>query len=262
MVSILSYNYYIIILPQLNGRIEARMTDLASLANDETPWTPVRARSIAGKIVQQVHGALFAGQLQPGDALGSEMELADKFGVSRITIRDALRSLETMGVIKIRAGAGGGATIASGNIEYFSDALAIQFKLSGVTTDEVIDAQVAVECAAVELAALNRTDEDLTRLVELIAESEEVLEDSVKFTRSGQQFHLAVAEASGNRALVAQFMALHHIVWPNNAHRATRPVAENAVGYHRSILKAIKHQDTTSARILMREHLDDIRERL
>jgi len=238
------------------------MTDLASLANDETPWTPVRARSIAGKIVQQVHGALFAGQLQPGDALGSEMELADQFGVSRITIRDALRSLETMGVIKIRAGAGGGATIASGNIEYFSDALAIQFKLSGVTKDEIIDAQVAVECATVELAALNRTDEDLTRLAELITESEAVLDDPVKFTRSGQQFHLAGAEASRNRALVAQFMALRNVVWPNNSHRETRPVAENAVGYHHNILKAIIHQDTTSARILMREHLDDIRERL
>jgi|TARA_B100000315_G_scaffold247251_1_gene275706 DNA-binding FadR family transcriptional regulator len=238
------------------------MTDLASLTDEETPWTPVRATSIAGKIVQQVREALFDGQLQPGHALGSEMELAEQFGVSRITIRDALRSLETMGVIEIRVGAGGGATIASGNIEYFSDALAIQFKLSGVTTDEVVDAQVAVECAAVELAAKNRTAEDLARLAELIAESEEVLDDPVKFTHAGQQFHLAVAEASGNRALVAQFMALRHVVWPNNAHRATRPVAEKAVDYHRNILTAIKRQDRSSARNLMREHLDEIRERL
>ena len=71
---------------------------------NETGWTPVRSHSVANQIVVQVREALFAGGLSPGDALGSEKDLAASFGVSRITVRDALRALETMGIVEIRVG--------------------------------------------------------------------------------------------------------------------------------------------------------------
>ena len=117
----------------------------AELKKTNQSWSPVRANSVANQIVMQVREALFSGKFQPGDLLGSEKDLAGQFDVSRITVRDALRTLETMGIIEIRVGAGGGARIAEGNLDHFSDALAVQFKLAGVTESEILDLQIAIE---------------------------------------------------------------------------------------------------------------------
>ena len=222
-------------------------------------WAPVRANSVANQIVIQVREALFEGRFQPGDLLGSEKDLAAQFDVSRITVRDALRTLETMGIIEIRVGAGGGARIAQGNLDYYSDALSIQFKLSGITEHEVLDLQIAIEGAAIELAALNRSQADLDKLVGLLDEAERLLDDPAVFTQSGQKFHLAIVEASGNRAFIAQFKALRYVVWSKNAKRAKREIALNVLKIHKNIYKVIKEGDPDSARKLMVTHLESIR---
>ncbi|HJO86263.1 MAG TPA: GntR family transcriptional regulator, partial [Rhodospirillales bacterium] len=74
----------------------------AELKKTNQSWAPVRANSVANQIVMQVREALFSGKFQPGDLLGSEKDLAAQFDVSRITVRDALRTLETMGIVEIR----------------------------------------------------------------------------------------------------------------------------------------------------------------
>jgi len=231
-----------------------------SVQKMSTPaWAPVRANSVANQIVEQVREALFAGKFQTGDLIGSEKDLARQFDVSRITVRDALRTLETMGIVEIRVGAGGGARIAEGNLDHFSDALAIQFKLAGVTEHEILDVQVAIESTAAELAALNRSKEHIEELQELLDEAEAVLDDPAEFTKSGQRFHLAIVEASGNRALVAQFKALRHVIWPQGAKRAKREIAAHAFKVHQKLFAMIEEGDSDSARKLMVAHLSSIR---
>jgi GntR family transcriptional repressor for pyruvate dehydrogenase complex len=231
-----------------------------SVQKMSTPaWAPVRANSVANQIVEQVREALFAGKFQTGDLIGSEKDLARQFDVSRITVRDALRTLETMGIVEIRVGAGGGARIAEGNLDHFSDALAIQFKLAGVTEHEILDMQVAIESTAAELAALNRRQENIEELQELLDEAEAVLDDPAEFTKSGQRFHLAIVEASGNRALVAQFKALRHVIWPQGAKRAKREIAAHTFKVHQKLFAMIEEGDSDSARKLMVAHLASIR---
>jgi GntR family transcriptional regulator, transcriptional repressor for pyruvate dehydrogenase complex len=222
-------------------------------------WTPVRANSVANQIVLQVREALFEGRFQPGDLLGSEKDLATQFDVSRITVRDALRTLETMGIVEIRVGAGGGARIAYGNLDHYSDALSIQFKLSGVTEQEVFDLQIAIEGAAIELAASKRNQADLDNLASLLDEAEELLDNPAAFTQSGQKFHLAITEASGNRALIAQFKAFRYVIWSKNAKRAKREIALHALKIHKNIYQAIEEGNPKSARKLMVDHLESIR---
>ncbi len=231
----------------------------AELTKTHQSWAPVRANSVANQIVMQVREALFSGKFKPGDLLGSEKDLAAQFDVSRITIRDALRTLETMGIIEIRVGAGGGARIAEGNLDYFSDSLAVQFKLAGVTESEILDLQIAIEGTGAELAALNRSRENLEELSELLAEAESVMDSPADFTDAGQRFHLAIVEASSNRALIAQFRALRYVIWPQNAQRAKREIAENAQKIHHQLFAYIEAQDSEAARKLMIEHLASIR---
>ena len=105
-------------------------------------------------------GAVRQGAARPGDFLGTEKDLAERFGVSRIVARDALRTLEAQGIVRIKVGAGGGARIAQGDTRLFAEALAVQLDLAGVSVGEIMDAQRAIECLGAELAALNSTAED------------------------------------------------------------------------------------------------------
>src|SRR5215471_1312309 len=132
-----------------------------------------RGPTLSTRIVAQVRDALFAKQLRPGDFLGTEKDLAERFGVSRIVARDALRTLEAQGIVEIKVGAGGGARIAQGNARLFAEALAVQLDLAGVSVDEIMDAQRAIEGLAAELAAINGTVEDHARLRGLLDDAEE-----------------------------------------------------------------------------------------
>src|SRR3569623_68958 len=131
-----------------------------------------RSSSLSAQMVAQVRDELFARTLKPGDFLGTEKDLAARFGTSRIVARDALRTLEALGIVEIRMGKGGGARIAHGNPRLFAEALAVQLELTGVGAAEVMDAQRAVEMLAAELAAHNATADDILELRRLLREAE------------------------------------------------------------------------------------------
>src|SRR3974390_2744623 len=79
-----------------------------------------RSSSLSAQVVAEVREALFAKRLRPGDFLGTEKDLAARFDASRIVARDALRTLEALGIVEIRMGKGGGARIAHGNPRLFA----------------------------------------------------------------------------------------------------------------------------------------------
>jgi GntR family transcriptional regulator, transcriptional repressor for pyruvate dehydrogenase complex len=222
-------------------------------------WAPVQADTLSWRIISQVRAALFAGQLKPGDFLGTEASLAAQFGVSRMAARDALRSLAAVGIITIRQGAKGGAVIAQGNAEHFADALAVQLTLIGVTDTEMLDAQIGIEAMAAELAAHRAAPEDLTRMAGLLEELRRLLDEPVSFTDVSMRFHLAVVEASHNRALVAQFKALRHVLQPAYTRHTTREIAQRAIEAHAILLKHIEAGDADAARAQMVKRLKVIR---
>ena len=217
--------------------------------------------TLSSQIVADVREALFAKRLKPGDFLGTEKDLAARFGVSRIAARDALRTLEALGIVEIRMGAGGGARIARGNPRLFAEALAVQLDLTGVSVREILDAQRAIECLAAELAAENASAEDHAMLRRLIAEAEQLIGERDAFTRSSLAFHLAVAEASHNRVLVVQLVSLQHVSWPSHNRTLTPEVARHILDAHRELADAIEIRDPAKARRLMNDHVKMIRAR-
>ena len=216
--------------------------------------------TLSSRIVAEIRESVFAGRLKPGDFLGSENDLAQQFGVSRITVRDALRSLSATGIVEIRQGAGGGARIANANLDHFADALAVQFQLAGVGADETLGAQSAIEGMAAELAAEHRTKADLARIAAAMKRASSLVDDPVAFTEASLGFHLAVAEASHNRALVALLRALRYVVWPSENKHATVDVAARVQKAHRAIYEKIEARDGAGARKAMNDHLGGIRD--
>ena len=224
-------------------------------------FLPGRMASLSSQIIADVRDALFAKRLKPGDVLGTENEIATRYGVSRIVARDALRTLEALGIAEIRMGKGGGAKVARGNPKLFAEALAVQLDLTGVSVAEIMDAQRAIECLAAELAAENATEADVAKLRQLLADAEANLDDVERTTQLGAEFHLAIAEASHNRVLVVQLISLQHVSWPRRNPTMTPKVARRVLDVHRELLALIEIRDAAGARKLMDEHVKMIRSR-
>jgi GntR family transcriptional repressor for pyruvate dehydrogenase complex len=220
-----------------------------------------RSDSLSWQIVTSVRDALFAKKLRAGEFLGTENDLAERFGVSRIVARDALRTLQALGIVDIKMGKGGGARIARGNPRLFAEALAVQLDLTGVSVAEIMDAQRAIETLAAELAAENATAQDRGKLQRLLAEAEDMLDDPLAFTRGGREFHLAIAEASHNRVLIVQLVSLQHVSWPTGHSTLTKDIMRRVQAVHRELAAMIEARDGAGARRLMDEHVKMIRAR-
>ena len=220
-----------------------------------------RVMTMSARIVAKVRDDLFERRLRPGDFLGTEKELAARHGASRIVARDALRTLEALGIVDIRPGAGGGARITHGNPQLFAEALAVQLELSDISVGEILDTQRAIECLAAERAAERATTEDHVRLRALVEEAAGLLEDLQAFTRSSLRFHLAIANASQNRVLVYQLVSLQHVSWPSRNKTLTKAVARRILDVHRELVERIEARDSAGARQIMDGHVRMIRNR-
>ena len=225
------------------------------------PFVAGRSGSLSAQIVSDVREALFDKRLKPGEPIGSEKDLAARYGVSRIVARDALRTLQALGIAEIRMGKGGGARVARGNPRLFAEALAVQLDLTGVSAAEVMDAQRAIETLAAELAAEHATAADHARLKRLLTEAEAIIDDGDAYTRSCREFHLAITEASHNRVLVVQFISLNHISWPAHNRTLTPDVARRVLAVHKELASLIEMRDAAGARKLMDDHVKMIRAR-
>jgi GntR family transcriptional repressor for pyruvate dehydrogenase complex len=235
---------------------------LNATARDTAPiFVTGRSVSLSAQIVSEVRDALFAKKLKPGDFLGTEKDLAARFGVSRIVARDALRTLQALGIADIKMGKGGGARVSRGNPRLFAEALAVQLDLTGVTVAEIMDAQRAIETLGAELAAEHATPADHANLTRLLAEAEAIIDDTPAYTRSCRDFHLAVAEASHNRVLIVQLISLQHVSWPTENRTLTPQVARRVLAVHRELAALIEMRDAAGARRLMDDHVKMIRAR-
>ncbi|HVV93367.1 MAG TPA: FCD domain-containing protein [Hyphomicrobiales bacterium] len=210
----------------------------------------------------QVRAALFRGELRPGDHLGSESELAQRLGVSRVPVRDAFRSLQAMGIVEVRRGAAGGARIAAGNPSRFAEALAVQFKLIGITLEELFESQTATETAAVRLAARHATATDFAVLEAILGRLAESRRDAARFTQEALAFHRAVVEASHNRALIAQSQALLEVLYQVLVPQTTPTLAARVLRKHCRLVDFIRAGDGDTASEAMAEHLEQVRRRV
>src|SRR6516164_1602600 len=204
-------------------------------------WQEVRPQSVSSRIVDQVRAALFRGELKPGDVLGSETDLARKFGVSRVPVRDAFKTLQALGIVEVKMGANGGARIAAGDPNRFADALAVQLKLVGIGIEEMFDAQIAIEVMATELAAKRASTADLTKLRSILRDLQAMSQkpfsalSAARFTETAMHFHAALVDAAHNRALSAQFKALRLVLEPIYGRRTSSAVAKRVISADKSV---------------------------
>ncbi|MBC7378001.1 MAG: FadR family transcriptional regulator [Burkholderiaceae bacterium] len=223
---------------------------------------PVQSDTLSGRIISQVRAALFSNQIKPGEFLGSEATIAAQFNVSRMASRDALRTLEAMGIVETRKGIKGGAWIAKENPDRFADALSIQLQLIGVTADEILDSQLAIESRAAELAAVRATAQNQQDMRLALAACKAAKGDMHAFTEASIRFHELVVVASHNRILLAQFSALRFVLQPLLEPNTTEAVARKVIRSHTSLLDAIAAGDAAMAGEVMRKRISAVRSKV
>jgi GntR family transcriptional regulator, transcriptional repressor for pyruvate dehydrogenase complex len=221
----------------------------------------VRAGTLSEQIAVRIRDLLFAGEMAPGDFVGTEASIAQSFDVSRMAARDAIRSLAAMGIVRVRAGKQGGVLVANGNLELVADAIAVQSKLAGLSRAELMESMIGVEVIGADFAARRATTLD----VELLEAALDVLlsnpRSNVDFVAASQDFHEAIIKASRNRALLMQFRALRQVIEPDHV-RSLNPEIRGRVRESCSKLMAlIRAGDSRGARLHMYDRLDDVRAR-
>src|SRR3954469_14500210 len=133
-------------------------------------FSPVSVGRISEVIVEQMRILIREGKLVPGDRLPSERNLCERFGVSRVTVREALRVLEASGLVAVRVGARGGAFVTSPSQARLGEGLADLLQLSPLTAAEVTEARMVFELGIVPLVVERATEDDLVALERLCAE--------------------------------------------------------------------------------------------
>jgi DNA-binding FadR family transcriptional regulator len=206
-------------------------------------------------VVAQILDAFYTEGLKPGEWLGTEAELAERFNVSRVTIRDAVSALSARGLIEVRVGARGGLRIAASDPDRLIDAFSIQLRLMGLTREELFEAMLAIEPVTAALAAERATDAQIASLRELVERSRFALDDPRQFAPLAVSFHQELADMSGNRALRASLGALRSTQLEHLGPPTTRPIAERVARIHFGILEAIAARQPELARERMLDHL-------
>lgn len=219
------------------------------------------------KVIEGIRNALFSDELKAGDFLGRESDLVKHFNVSRVPMRDALRTLEAMGIVEIRVGGKGGIYIAKGDPLIFAEALAIQHKLLGINYNEMIDIHIALENMALELAIKNASDEELDQLSAIVKKLAKHTDDQNAFTPIAQEFHNAIARTSGNRAINSQMTVFVEMLFKyyipavhlTNAGGKIDTRSE-VLKHNRRLIRLLKKRDTNATQLQVRKHWNRMRQ--
>jgi GntR family transcriptional regulator, transcriptional repressor for pyruvate dehydrogenase complex len=225
-------------------------------------FTPIRQARASGEIVSQIERAIFDGELQTGDRLESERELAERFGVSRITVRDALRVLEARGLVHVKVGASGGAFVSDTNVDQVAESISTMIQLRRMTLSGVAEARTVVETATCELAAERADEADIKRIEQTVEKGRLVVREQAPHTEASMDFHVAVADAAKNELLSATVAAYRDLLVQTLHDMRDVRSAKTTQKAHEEIVEAIRAHDPEAARKLMLEHLRDFEKRL
>lgn len=206
--------------------------------------------------MERLGQAIKLGVVPPGERFPTERELAEQLGVSRVTVREALRALEQSGMVEIRRGRFGGTYVIGTDARPSKSRARRMAKALGRDLQDSLDLRWAVEPATAELAARRRSDEDVVRARELLREAENAPREPRALRSADSRFHLALADMAESPSLAAAAADLQLRL---SELLSALPILDESLRHsraqHARILEAIEARDGAAARAAMEEHL-------
>lgn len=226
-------------------------------------FTPVRRSRSFNEVLRQIEEAIVSRRYQSGDRLPNERDLSQALGVSRSTVREALRALEVMGMVEIRLGATGGIFVTQPDGQMVGRALESLIRFRGATARELAEFRTSFEGETTHWAAQRADDSDRARLLDLAAQVRLLVSQEgsswEQIVDLDVQFHEAVAAASKNQVRLAIMLGIYRAlqrviaaVGPFVDGGLRQSVADHLTG----IAEAISAGDAERARSVMRHHVE------
>jgi DNA-binding FadR family transcriptional regulator len=243
------------------------MSDTRPVEPGEGPQTgelqPVRrVRKAYEQVYDQLQDMILSGQLPQGHRLPNEAQLATRFGVSRSTIREALRLLVAENLIRTAKGAGGGSFVTLPTLDHVSEFLERNYELLSLTDDvtlpEFLEARELIEVFAVRKAAERRTASDIDALRATLLPSDSGLPAEEQYLHN-KEFHSVLVDACGNALLRIAAQPIFFVLHTHLSRSTLSPEFPRKIcAEHSSILEAIQTGDADLAETRMRDHLRDL----
>jgi GntR family transcriptional repressor for pyruvate dehydrogenase complex len=225
------------------------------------PFKSVKSGKISLLIAQQIKSSILNGDMKPGDRLPPERELVDYFQASRISVREALKNLETCGLLLIRPGSG--VFVSEADSKPINESFSSILRIQKTSLGDLTEARVILEPHLVRLACEKISQEDFLRLENNIQEASKIVESGNSATTINLEFHSIIAETTHN-PVVALAMRTMFNVWNEwiselreNLHKRIQ-ISEQAICYHRKILEAFREKDPQKVQDLMFRHITQI----
>jgi GntR family transcriptional regulator, transcriptional repressor for pyruvate dehydrogenase complex len=227
----------------------------------ETPvYKVVRTSRLYEQIVQQIEESVLNGSLKPGDQLPAERELAQRLGVSRTAVREAVKALREKGLVEAYSGRGTFITDGTTNAARQSFDLMVKIGQQESST-HLAELRLILEPGIAAVAAARVKEEDITAMREAVAVMERSQADPAAYIEADLDFHLALAEAAANPLILSLIDSIVGLL------REQRIKIFNVEGgpqrgqvHHKRILDAMERRDSEMARNAMRSHLEQVRE--
>jgi GntR family transcriptional regulator, transcriptional repressor for pyruvate dehydrogenase complex len=221
-------------------------------------YTTVKSSRLYEQIVQQVEDSILKGQLKPGDQLPSERDLAQRFGVSRTAVREAVKALREKGLVE--AYSGRGTFVTNGTSQAIRQSLDLMIRINQQEgSANLAELRLVLEPEIAGLAAQRIEEQLLTTMRESVAVMARNLHDADAYVEADLDFHLALAEAAGNPLILSLLDSI--VVLLREQRSRIFDVdggPERGQFHHKRILDAIERRDSEAARHAMREHLKQV----
>nr|WP_042190554.1 FadR/GntR family transcriptional regulator [Kibdelosporangium sp. MJ126-NF4]CEL19424.1 Transcriptional regulator, GntR family [Kibdelosporangium sp. MJ126-NF4]CTQ94777.1 Transcriptional regulator, GntR family [Kibdelosporangium sp. MJ126-NF4] len=222
------------------------------------PVSPVRAYE---RVVEQIEQAVFAGRLKPGARLPSERDLMTQFGVSRSTVREALRVLQSNGMVQSRAGDPRGPEVLPPSPKTLSKSMSRLVRSESMSLAELLQFRMLIEGSAYQLAARLRTDVQLADMETALRAMADAT-GHAEFSAADVAFHDAVARATQNTLIVVCSNVVRGVVLDSIADALAAAADRQALmraylQHHSEVLQAIRDRDGSLAAQLARQALYD-----
>ena len=205
---------------------------------------------IAERLVREI----VESDLSAGEHVPTEREISERYGVGRSSVRESLRLLEAHQVIRP---APGGSYVVGSAASVLEPALLMLVALGGASLTELQQLRRVLEIEAVDKAVQNATPEDIRKLQSAVKRMIGNRRDLAAALRADLEFHVSIAEASGNRALLATVQGLHGVLKPKIL--GSNVDIDEAIAHHQLILAAIIARDPEEAREAIEVHMDFVR---
>jgi DNA-binding FadR family transcriptional regulator len=215
---------------------------------------PIKKESVRNQVFWQLRDQILQRAWPPGSKLPSENELSQTMGVSRVSIREGIQQLVSLGIVETRHGEGTFVRGLDGPVQF--NALIPQLVLEDIDILYVLEYRRIVEKGAAALAAERATDQDLAEMEAVYGQMVQVRDDVAEFARADLEFHLILAKATGNPVIIKVNNVLRTILEVSMENIVSTLGMEDGLHYHQLIIGAIRARDAQAAESIMQEHVD------